>query len=535
MARLVFCDYHNMIAILEKYEHNHDFHQIVDFVEASHIRIETTNAETKIFATVDGKPRTISKSSIRRNLKLTDEAGISSLPDAELFKNLTLMGQYTRRAKGIAQSTALPTVADKPASPLRDDSQGEALPIVSGLEAGQDRENFIKTYALPHNSTPRVTSLAANEGNKYGGGTAPSGDDATIKRRSLATGEEAGERRSKDTEELVNVLTSLDAANILTSGGVQVVSISPAAEVSTVGIPTGSGMVPTASPIFTTASVVTPYSRHKGKEKMVEEDQKISEQIARDAEIARIRAEEELQGMKEGLDKSNEVIVKHLQEYEQAYVDLSIGENIELINELVKYQDHHTKILKEDLNQLWALVKETLSIRQAKSDKEKKLWVEIDSLLDEFVGELTLLKSIPSGINENNCDPEEEICLIKKLLYDNSSPRIEEDDYDSERDILILEELFSNDSLSLSKNESFYFDIPSSSHPLAKPPDGNSRILNEKSPNLLSYQGHKASHPSTKYPMMIYGKNTPILDVPFLHFYPFDKLKYRGLGQAKRP
>nr|GFC44607.1 hypothetical protein [Tanacetum cinerariifolium] len=48
---------------------------------------------------------------------------------------------------------------------------------------------------------------------------------------------------------------------------------------------------------------------------------------------------------------------------------------------------------------------------------------KIDSLLDEFVGELTLLKSIPPGINETDCDPEEDIRLIKKLLYDNSSPR----------------------------------------------------------------------------------------------------------------
>nr|GEW16770.1 hypothetical protein [Tanacetum cinerariifolium] len=152
---------------------------------------------------------------------------------------------------------------------------------------------------------------------------------------------------------------------------------------------------------------------------------------------------------------------------------------------------------------------------------------QIDSLFDEFAGELTLLKSIPPGINETDCDPEEEIHLIKRLLYDNSSPRppeefisensntaiesfspfpilvedsdslmeeidlsftpddpmssgIEEDDYDSERDILILEELLSNDSFSLLENESFHFDIPSSSHPPAKPPDGNARILNVK-------------------------------------------------------
>nr|GFC91681.1 hypothetical protein [Tanacetum cinerariifolium] len=41
---------------------------------------------------------------------------------------------------------------------------------------------------------------------------------------------------------------------------------------------------------------------------------------------------------------------------------------------------------------------------------------KINSLLDELVGELTLLKSIPSGINETDCDPEEESHLIKKFL-----------------------------------------------------------------------------------------------------------------------
>nr|GEX78172.1 hypothetical protein [Tanacetum cinerariifolium] len=189
---------------------------------------------------------------------------------------------------------------------------------------------------------------------------------------------------------------------------------------------------------------------------------------------------------------------------------------------------------------------------------------KIDSLFDEFAGELTLLKLILSGTNETDCDPEEEIRLIKRLLYDNSSSRpseefisenfdtafesfspfpilvvdsdsfmeeidlsftlddpmpsgIEEDDYDSERDILILKELLSNDSFSLPEIKSFHFDIPSSSHPPAKPPDGNSRISNvkvmgdisehkvpmprlmltfvpnqEKSLGLLSHLGHEA-------------------------------------------
>nr|GEV75295.1 hypothetical protein [Tanacetum cinerariifolium] len=438
MARLAFCDYHNMISILEKYEHNVNFHQIVDFVEASHIRytltinptvyvshirqfwstarIETTDEGTKILTTVDGKLRTIYEYSIRRNLKLKDEAGISSLPDAELFENLTLMGYnispnqkftFQKGRARIAHSSALPTAANKPASPLGDDSQGEACPTIFGLEGEQDMANIIKSSTLPHDSTPRVTSLAADEGSmqqqlndltdhctrlqrqqtemaskittqdleiaslkarikmledKDGGVAEPSGEDATIKGRSLETREEAGvdkstERGSNNTRELVNVLTFLNAANILTSGGVQMVSVLSAAKVPTVSVPTGSGMVPIAIPILTTTSVVTPYSRRKGKEKMVETDtprkKKLLEQIdiARDAEIAKIHTEEELQMMIDGLDINNQVITRYLYEYEQAAAELTIGQKIELINELVKHQDHHSKILKYQAQQ----------------------------------------------------------------------------------------------------------------------------------------------------------------------------------------
>nr|GEY06392.1 hypothetical protein [Tanacetum cinerariifolium] len=48
---------------------------------------------------------------------------------------------------------------------------------------------------------------------------------------------------------------------------------------------------------------------------------------------------------------------------------------------------------------------------------------KIDSLLGEFAGKLTLLKSIPPRIDETDYDFEEDIHLIEKLLYDNSSLR----------------------------------------------------------------------------------------------------------------
>nr|GEU67109.1 DNA helicase [Tanacetum cinerariifolium] len=120
--------------------------------------------------------------------------------------------------------------------------------------------------------------------------------------------------------------------------------------------------------------------------------------------------------------------------------------------------------------------------------------------LQEFAGELTLLKSIPPGIDETDCDFEEDIRLIEKLLYDNSSPRppeefvfansdattesfspspilvknsdslmeeidlfctpdypmppgIEDEDSDSERDILIPKDLPSNNSLSFAEKD----------------------------------------------------------------------------------
>nr|GEY30355.1 hypothetical protein [Tanacetum cinerariifolium] len=49
--------------------------------------------------------------------------------------------------------------------------------------------------------------------------------------------------------------------------------------------------------------------------------------------------------------------------------------------------------------------------------------LKIDSLLVEFAGELIFLESIPPEVDETNCDPEEDIHLVERLLYDNSSPR----------------------------------------------------------------------------------------------------------------
>nr|GEV95502.1 hypothetical protein [Tanacetum cinerariifolium] len=336
--------------------------------------------------------------------------------------------QYTRRAKQIGQSKALSPAADENASLSKDDKQGEAFLTVSTLDAGQDRENINKTSSLPHESSPKVTSLDADEGSmqqrlqalmelctslqrqqslmavkikdqdleisglkarvkfleyKERGSTEPTQEDAPIMKGIKEIREDVGADKStelgrNDTEEMVNVLSSMEASNLLTSG-VAAVSVSPVAGVSAAGVPNISGSFPTISGRFPT-HMRSPIIRakDKGKQKMVEsevpkkrklqeqinaqvaremeeefarENQKVSEQLARDSEIARLHAEEELQIMIEGLDRSNEMIAKHLQEYEQAVADLSVGEKIELISKLVKYQDHRTKILKYQAQQ----------------------------------------------------------------------------------------------------------------------------------------------------------------------------------------
>ncbi|GKA03400.1 hypothetical protein Tco_0676181 [Tanacetum coccineum] len=115
MAHMGFCDKHNMVAFLQKPSGSEEFHQIVDFLAGSHIRyaltanptiyvslveqfwqtatVETLNdGEQQITVTVDGHKFAITEASVRRHLQLADVDGISSLPNTEIFEQLSLMG-----------------------------------------------------------------------------------------------------------------------------------------------------------------------------------------------------------------------------------------------------------------------------------------------------------------------------------------------------------------------------------------------------------------------------------------------------------
>nr|GEZ48104.1 hypothetical protein [Tanacetum cinerariifolium] len=227
----------------------------------------------------------------------------------------------------------------EPASPTGDDSQGEACPTVSGLEAKHDRANITKTSTLPHESTSRVTSFVADEGtqeleinrlkakiklleDKYEGVAEQSRDDAPIKGRRLDEREEAAKRKKKLQEQIdVQVVRELE-------------------------------------------------------DEMARDAQRMNEQVARDAEIARIHAKEELQMMIDGLDENNETVAKYLQEYHQFATELPIGRRIKLIRLTLEE-------IKEKFDPVWKQIQDFIPIgskEEAERFKRKGLRLELESV-----------------------------------------------------------------------------------------------------------------------------------------------------------
>ncbi|GJW26704.1 hypothetical protein Tco_0040515 [Tanacetum coccineum] len=107
-----------MVAFLEKSTGSEGFHQVIDFLNRSHICYALTkkpdvyisfikqfwrsaeattddNGEVQITATIDGRSKTITEASLRRHLKLDDHDGITSLPNSEIFEQLALMVYHT--------------------------------------------------------------------------------------------------------------------------------------------------------------------------------------------------------------------------------------------------------------------------------------------------------------------------------------------------------------------------------------------------------------------------------------------------------
>ncbi|GJS34544.1 hypothetical protein Tco_0532926 [Tanacetum coccineum] len=106
-----------MVVYLEKSEGSEGFHQIINFLTESHIKNALSECPTlyaspieqfwqttafstnedevrEITTTIDRKVKVfVSEASIRRHLKLEDSEGLKTLPTAEIFEQLALMGR----------------------------------------------------------------------------------------------------------------------------------------------------------------------------------------------------------------------------------------------------------------------------------------------------------------------------------------------------------------------------------------------------------------------------------------------------------
>ncbi|GJY56931.1 hypothetical protein Tco_0456046 [Tanacetum coccineum] len=106
------------MAYLVKSEGSEGFHEIINFLTSSHIYYALIECPTlyislieqfwqtaalsttkdgvhAINATIDGRDKIITEASIIRHLKLQDSEGLTSLPNAEIFEQLTRMGYAT--------------------------------------------------------------------------------------------------------------------------------------------------------------------------------------------------------------------------------------------------------------------------------------------------------------------------------------------------------------------------------------------------------------------------------------------------------
>ncbi|GJZ40852.1 hypothetical protein Tco_0587738 [Tanacetum coccineum] len=158
-----------MVAFLKKPEGSEGFHQIVDFLNSTHIKYALTenptiyvsliyqfwqttsastseNGEMEITATIDGRVKTVTKASIRRHLKLEDSDGIITLPNTEASYG----GEgSTVPVESHHTPTSAPSTSQPPTSP----------PSMQTTHFAEEATTM--PYDLP---LPRVHSLGSDEG-----------------------------------------------------------------------------------------------------------------------------------------------------------------------------------------------------------------------------------------------------------------------------------------------------------------------------------------------------------------------------------
>ncbi|GJZ93683.1 hypothetical protein Tco_0665886, partial [Tanacetum coccineum] len=315
MARLEFCNKHNMVVYLVKSESSEGFDEIINFITSSHIYyalienpiisvslieqfwetavLSTTEEGLQaISATIDGHEKLITEASLRRHLKLEDAKGISSLSNKEIFEQLGHMSSKKIAWDQFSSNIATDIICIATSrrfnfskfifeAMVKDlDSLHKFLlyPRIDGLE--KDLQQTKKTYSTALTKLVlRVKKLEY----KLKSGKA---------RRKAKIEEEVHEKLSDETEVLVQKETPADIIEEHGSG-----------EKGETEISTANIQVSTASPLKVSTIVPHVYTRRiamdKGKAIMEEPatlkkvNKRTQVQLSIDEELARKMEEEE--------------------------------------------------------------------------------------------------------------------------------------------------------------------------------------------------------------------------------------------------
>nr|GEU53019.1 hypothetical protein [Tanacetum cinerariifolium] len=194
MVNLEFCNTHNVVAYLEKPEGGEGFHQIVDFLNASHIRYALTenptiyvslinqfwetattrtldNGEIEITATIDEKVKIVTEGLIVQgegSTVLVDSHHTpTSVPSTSQPHFSPTLRIPIRQGIKVPHPSSPPhtNVADEAESTGMDVRHGGVAITVTRLDAGQGSGNIDKTLFMPHDSPLlRVNTLISDEG-----------------------------------------------------------------------------------------------------------------------------------------------------------------------------------------------------------------------------------------------------------------------------------------------------------------------------------------------------------------------------------
>nr|GEY72189.1 uncharacterized mitochondrial protein AtMg00810-like [Tanacetum cinerariifolium] len=157
MTNLEFYDKHNMVDFLKKPQGSKDFNQIMDFLNASHIR-PLDNEEIELNAIVDSQDKTITEACVRRHLKLADADGegptrlfgtqhaptvIETSPQLQNISNTYRKTRTRTRRMGIriSESNVPSSVVDESITKEMHDGLGKATTTASSLEVEQGSED----------------------------------------------------------------------------------------------------------------------------------------------------------------------------------------------------------------------------------------------------------------------------------------------------------------------------------------------------------------------------------------------------------